>query len=204
MLRIPRTILSLNSSHIYITDRSIKSALVGKGWEFMDAAYNYVGGFHSFDDEIDMVDHSLVWMLTYDGPAPKDESTLDWDHVYCCTICKSKHGLKTVAFGQQSTVNGKAALLNDSHASDVDFKQRRAAAVRKSMEWQAKHCWQEVSHKPEHIFLAMGAEKIPYETLAATDVFKDKEVRPAADGYHYERKIGGQWVTKLAVGRFIP
>lgn len=178
------------------------SALVGKGWEFMDAAYKWVDGFKSFHDEVDMVDSSLIWMLTYDGPAPKDQSDVDWNHVYCCTICKPKHGLKTVAFGQQSTDGGKAALSTNSQANDVDFRKRREAAKRKAFEWQAKHCWQEVSHRPEQIFLSMGTPKIPYEVLAATDVFAGKEVHPLEDGYHYERLIGGQWVTKLAVGNF--
>lgn len=203
MLKIPRTKLCVNSSHIYITDKSVMSALVGKGWEFMDAAYRWVDGFKSFDDETDMVDSSLVWILTYDGPAPQNQADIDWNHVYCCTICKSKHGLKTVAFGQQSTEGGKAALATDSQANDVDFRKRREAAKRKAFEFQAKHCWQEVSHRPEALFLEMGTPKIPFADLEAAGIFEDKEVHPLEDGYHYERRIGGQWVTKLAVGKFI-
>lgn len=202
MLRITSTILCLNSSHIYITDKTVMSELVGKGWEFLDAAYKWVGGFQSFEDEADMVNDSLMWLLTYDGKKPKDQKDIDWNHVYCVTVCKSKHGLKTVAFGQQSTIDGKAALATESQANEVDFRQRRAAAKRKALEWQAKHCWQEVSGAPERLFLGMGTPKIPYEELAATDVFKGKEVHPLADGYHYERKINGVWHTKIAVGNF--
>ena len=199
MIWLART--SLNAAHIAIANKSIMQKLIEQGWEFMDAAYQWVpGGFLSFDDQEDMINSSALWYLIYDGPAPEPED-IDFNRVYCAVAFKSKFGLKAVAFGQQSTKAGKEKLENSPTNKDADFRTRRAAAVKSMFKMVAKKGWAEVSGRPEEMFKSVGAPMIKAQTLIDAGVFKGKSVTVEPDGYHYARLIGGQEHVKVAVGK---
>lgn len=216
MIFVPKT--SLNSSHITITDKAVMTELIDDSWMFLSSAYRWVpGGFLSFDDQEDMIDNSLAWYIIYDGEAPEPHN-IDWQHVYGVTVYKQKFGLKAVAFGKQALPKpGTTPYINDKgkeiteytmeyttrndKAKLVDFKKRRDSAVKAMMKDACKRGWCEVSGKPEEILISMGAYKIPAQELVDAGVFKGKQVKIEADGYHYTRMLGGQLHTKIALGR---
>lgn len=183
----------LNCSHINITDKATISKLITPAWEFMNAAYEFVpGGFQSFDDPVDMEDSSLLWYVVYDGEAPEPED-IDFGKVYVVIVFKRKFGLKGVAMG-------KNRLPGSLIRQYPDYKQRQMDAITAAYKKSMKIGWMEVSDRPEQIYLSLGAKKIPAQDLMNAGVFKGKEVRILDDGYHYVRKIGGDWHTKIAVG----
>ena len=209
--------ISLNSSHITITDRDVIKALKDGAWLFLNTAYKWVpGGFKSFTSETDLGDKSYAWYLVYDGEAPTPEH-LDWQHVYGFTVYRLNHGLKAVAFAKQAlpkpgttpytNEQGKEITeytletdTNNAKALEVDFRKRRDAAVRTMMRDACERGWCEVSGKPEEMLLSMGATKIPAQQIADANMFNGHRVRVCDDGYHYVRRIGGKLCTKIALG----
>lgn len=215
MIRIQR--ISLNSSHITITNRDVMEKLKEGAWLFLNAAYKWVpGGFLTFTDEDAMVNRSDVWYLIYDGAAPTSDY-IDWQHVYGFTVYRKRFGLKAVAFGKQAlpklgttpyiNENGREVTeytmetqTNNADALSVDFRKRREDAVRTMMLDACKRGWCEVSGKPEEMLLAGGAVKIPAQQLLNAHVYRRKELTICEDGYHYIRNIQGQPHMKIALG----
>lgn len=209
--------ISLNSSHITITDTDVMKALRKGAWMYLSAAYRWVsGGFLSFNDADDMADKSAAWYLVYDGDAPTPDN-IDWQHVYGFTVYRQNHGLKAVAFAKQALPKpGTVPYLDESgkeiteytmesytrnaNAVQVDFKKRRESAVKAMMKDACERGWCEVSGRPEEMLLAMGAVKIPAQRIADANMFNGHRVRICDDGYHYIRRIGGELRTKIALG----
>ena len=198
---------AINSAHIHVTDNNTMRTLAKQGWEFMNAAYEFVpGGFLSFDDDVDMADSSAKWYLVYDGEAPKDQRDIEFDKVYCAVMCKNKLGLKVVAVGKNRTDSGKEQL--GTHSEDgkdigkgrkLDFKIRQQAALRKMYVWAMKNGWGEFSGAAEKVMRSAGGRVIDPQTLIDTGVFGNRQVNILDDGY-YERVIGGHMHRKIALG----
>ncbi len=209
--------ISLNSSHITVTDRDVRDKLKEGAWLFLNAAYKWVpGGFLSFSDEEALLNRSTVWYIIYDGEAPTPEY-IDWQHVYGMTVYRQRFGLKAVAFAKQALPkpgttpymnnDGKEVVqytmeteTNNDSALAVDFRKRREDAVKTMMIDACKRGWCEVSGKPEEILLASGATMIPAQRLLDSHVYSRKQLTICEDGYHYIRDIGGQPHMKIALG----
>ena len=95
-------------------------------------------------------------------------------------LYKKQHGRKSVASATDGTDQGKKDFLKTKHE---DHTKKRA--------------WGEVSGKVEHL-----NKKIGMPTIKAKHASKllGKDVKPHADGEHYDRKIGGHDHTKVIMG----
>ena len=183
------------ASHQLISDAKIKKMLCSDTFEFLNTAYKYIGGFHSFDDKTDFVDNSYLWYITYDGEL-NDMKDFDINKVYTVSVFKQKFGLKLVGAGNNRYYNIKddeQRKTKKLHASD---------ALKQQLKWALNHGWIEASGALEALIRANFSSKyiIEPEFLKENKVFKDMEI--ANDNLHYIRKLSnGMEVYKMAFGK---
>ena len=186
---------SIYASHQLIRDKKIKQMLGSDTFEFMNTAYKYIGGFHSFDGESDFVDNSYLWYITYDGELNNMED-FDISKVYTVSVFKQKYGLKLVGAG-----NNRFYHEEDEEARKTK-KVRASAALKQQLKWALNHGWIEASGALEALILNNFSHKyiIEPEILKDANVFKDMEI--ANDNLHYTRKLSnGMEVYKMAFGK---
>ena len=126
------------ASHQLITDRSIKEQLCSDTFEFMNTAYKYIGGFHSFDGESNFLDKSYLWYITYDGPLD-DMKDFDISKVYTISVFKQKFGLKLVGAG-----NNRYYGVEDDEERKTK-KLKASDALKQQLKWALNHGWIEAS-----------------------------------------------------------
>ena len=183
------------ASHQLINDSKIKKMLGSDTFEFMNTAYKYIGGFHSFDDESDFIDSSYLWYITYDGEL-NDMKDFDINKVYTVSVFKQKFGLKLVGAGNNRYYDIKddeQRKTKKLHASD---------ALKQQLKWALNHGWIEASGALEALIRNNFSNKyiIEPEYLKENKVFKDMEI--ANDNLHYTRKLSnGMEVYKMAFGK---
>lgn len=186
---------SIYASHQLITDKRIKGMLGSDTFEFMNTAYKYIGGFHSFDSEDDFIDNSYLWYITYDGPLDNMKD-FDISKVYTVSVFKQKYGLKLVGAGNNRfyhVYDEEDRKTKKVHASD---------ALKQQLKWALNHGWIEASGALESLILHNFSHKyiIEPEILKEAEVFKDMEI--ANDNLHYTRKLSnGMEVYKMAFGK---
>lgn len=183
------------ASHQLITDKNIKKQLCSDTFEFMNTAYKYIGGFHSFDGEGDFVDSSYLWYITYDGELNNFDD-FDISKVYTVSVFKQKYGLKLVGAGN----NRYYGVENEEERKTKKVK--ASAALKQQLGWALKHGWIEASGALEALILNNFSHKyiIEPELLKENHVFKDMEI--ANDNLHYTRKLSnGVEVYKMAFGK---
>jgi len=183
------------ASHQLINDSKIKKMLGSDTFEFMNTAYKYIGGFHSFDGESDFIDNSYLWYITYDGEL-NDMKDFDINKVYTVSVFKQKFGLKLVGAGNNRYYDIKddeQRKTKKLHASD---------ALKQQLKWALNHGWIEASGALEALIRNNFSSKyiIEPEFLKENKVFKDMEI--ANDNLHYTRKLSnGMEVYKMAFGQ---
>ena len=183
------------ASHQLINDSKIKKMLGSDTFEFMNTAYKYIGGFHSFDGESDFIDNSYLWYITYDGEL-NDMEDFDINKVYTVSVFKQKFGLKLVGAGNNRYYDIKddeQRKTKKLHASD---------ALKQQLKWALNHGWIEASGALEALIRNNFFIKyiIEPEILKENNIFKDMEI--ANDNLHYTRKLSnGMEVYKMAFGK---
>lgn len=183
------------ASHQLITDKKIKQMLSSDTFEFMNTAYKYIGGFHSFDNETDFIDNSYLWYITYDGEL-NDMNDFDINKVYTVSVFKQKYGLKLVGAG-----NNRFYQEEDEEKRKTK-KVRASDALKQQLKWALNHGWIEASGALEALILNNFSHKyiIEPEILKEAGVFKDMEI--ANDNLHYTRKLSnGMEVYKMSFGK---
>lgn len=183
------------ASHQLITDKNIKRKLCSDTFEFMNTAYKYIGGFHSFDGEEDFLDHSYLWYITYDGELNSIDD-FDISKVYTVSVFKQKYGLKLVGAG-----NNRYYHIEDDEERKTK-KVRASDALKQQLKWALNHGWIEASGALEALIRNNFSNKyiIEPEYLKINGVFKDMEI--ANDNLHYTRKLSnGMEVYKMAFGK---
>ncbi len=164
-------------------------------FEFMNAAYAYIGGFKSFTGEDDFIDKSYLWYITYDGKLNNIQD-FDVDKCYTVSVYKNKHGLKMIGVG-----NNRFLDLDEEERKE---RRRNArSAIIKHLNFGATHGWMEVSEKMEDLcnrYLGYKYLILP-EKLIENGVYKESEIEILPDMLHYRRKLTtGKEVTKIAFG----
>ena len=183
------------ASHQLVNDAKIKKLLGSDTFEFMNTAYKYIGGFHSFDGESDFIDNSYLWYITYDGEL-NDMKDFDINKVYTVSVFKQKFGLKLVGAGNNRYYDIKddeQRKTKKLHASD---------ALKQQLKWALNHGWIEASGALEALIRNNFSSKyiIEPEILKENNVFKNMEI--ANDNLHYTRKLSnGMEVYKMAFGK---
>ena len=185
----------IQASHIYVADDSIKKLLKSDLFEFMNAAYKWIGGFKSFTGEDDFADRSYLWYITYERQMPKDPSKIDINKVYTVSVYKQKHGLKLVGIGNNRFSNAPAE-------ERMALKSKAKDALVQHIKYASKHAWAEVSGTAESMFRLVLSPKYiidPEYLKESFPDFADIEILP--DNLHYDRTLSnGDRVTKVAYG----
>lgn len=158
----------------------------------LDKSYASVGGIHGsgFKDKEDMIKNIAMWKLK------KHQGK-----VVAAAMYKDKGGRKAVAIATDGSEHGKRAA---SEIMTHDLKTGRSYGEKssKSLSFTKKH---------------VGAEELKKHVIPFHEVHKhldkDDQIRkPPADDeelarhpeykdHFYQRKIGGQWHTKLMLGK---
>ena len=183
------------ASHQLISDKIIQKQLCSDTFEFLNTAYKYIGGFHSFDGEEDFLDNSYLWYITYDGEL-NDMSEFDITKVYTVSVFKQKFGLKLVGAG-----NNRYYHIEDDEERKTK-KLRASDALKQQLKWALNHGWIEASGALEALIRNNFSNVyiIEPEYLKVNHVFKDMEI--ANDNLHYTRKLSnGMEVYKMAFGK---
>lgn len=194
IVKLPSNENTIYASHQMISSGPIKQILSSDMFEFLNTAYKYIGGFHSFSGEDDFVDNSYLWYVTYDGPLDNMED-FDINKVYTVSVFKQKYGLKLVGAGNNRFYN-----VSDDEQRKTK-KVFASDALLQQLKWALNHGWMEVSGSLEKLILANFSKKyiIEPEYLLENGVFKDMEI--ANDNLHYTRKLSnGMEVYKMAFG----
>ena len=195
ILRISSNDNPIYASHQLITDKSIKQMLSSDTFEFMNTAYKYIGGFHSFSGEDDFVDNSYLWYITYDGELNNIDD-FDINKVYTVSVFKQKYGLKLVGAG-----NNRYYHIEDEEERKTK-KIQATSALLQQLKWALNHGWIEASGALEAMILRNFSKKyiIEPEILLENKVFKDMEIAP--DNLHYTRRLSnGMEVYKMSFGK---
>jgi hypothetical protein len=100
--------------------------------------------------------------------------------VSACTLYRDKFGRKSIASATDGSTQGKLDLRM---IKSEDHREQRA--------------WGEVSGAMEHMAKKMGVPSIPASEVPS---LTGKEVTPHPDGVHYDRRIGNDIHTKMAIG----
>ena len=194
IIKIPNGADGIFASHHMVSDDQIKKLLSSDMFEFLNSAYKYIGGFHSFSGEDDFVDSSYLWYITYDGELD-NIADLDINKVYTVSVFKKKYGLKLVGAGNNRFYN-----ITDEE-SRKSKKLMASDALIQQLRWALNHGWIEASGAMEALIRNNFSKKviIEPEILLEHDIFPDMEIAP--DHLHYTRRLSnGMEVYKMAFG----
>ena len=154
----------------------------------LQKAYEPVGGLHGngFKDHADMVKNVHMWKIHHTGGKVK-----------AALMYKEKHGRKMVAMASDGSDEGKAALAK-TIKHDIVNKKAHAEVSGPALHFLKK----QIPDLHKH---AMNMKQVravnPGEKLRKPPA-DDPEIarHPEMKKHFYQRQIGGQWHTKLAVG----
>ena len=187
---------SVTGSKRFISDIETKRKFGDELFQFIDEAYDELGGFKSFRDVDRFINDSYLWYITYDGLEPP-ENELDLNRVYVVSVYRKKFGLKMVGIARR-----KIARSDSLRDENQDVRTRANAALVAHLKFMARRGWAEVSDRLEvWCNRVLGPEyEINPEFLASHKVFDDIQI----DLYdnHYQRPLrkGGPMLTKIAYG----
>lgn len=184
-------------SHIYIAQKSERELLADDIFQFIDSAYDGIGGFKSFKDMDRFINDSYLWYITYDGPQPSNLEHFDIRKVYVVSIFRQNHGLKMVGMARRKILPDE----NNRHENMI-MRQNANSALHEHIRFTTKVGWAEVSGQLEKHFnntLTIHDVIDPY-ILKEEKVFKNMEID--MDEFHYYRPLrtGEQPVCKIAYG----
>lgn len=186
MLSLKEFMLTEKFKNFLQSDTESKEKYAEEVYDMIQKAYESQGGIHGsgFHSPEDMVKNIPFWKLGFKN-----------GKLVAVTMYKDKEGRKTVASATNGSPDGKSVLTNIMIA---DLAQQRA--------------FKEVSGKALS-FLKKNTNVLDF-VMPVDKIQKtlDKEIRiPEADDpelvrhpelkdYFYQRKIGGGWHTKIALG----
>ena len=108
------------------------------------------------------------------------KATKRGDKITAVNLYKKQHGRKSIASGTDGSEQGKH-----------DWKKT------KMEDHEQKRAWGEISGAAEKIQRKMGVPVIPNNKVGK---LLNKDINPHEGGEHYDRKIGGEMHTKVAMG----
>lgn len=183
-------------SHRYIKDEDVKQKLGPELFDFIDTAYDELGGFKSFKDKDRFISDSYVWYITYKGKPPVSEYELDTDRIYVVSVYRQNHGLKMVGMARRKMRN-----YSSSHEENIKLRKEANSALIQHIKYSVKIGWAEVSDNLEVLYNRYAGKYIidPY-TIQESKIFKD--VRVDIDELHYYRPLrnGEEDIRKIAFG----
>jgi len=156
-------------------------------WNMLQTAYKPLGGIHGsgFESKEDMVKKIPMWKLHKEG-----------GKVRSVQLYKDKEGRKRVAIATDGTDAGKRGLA--SMMKD-DFKQKRSygEVSGPSLSFLKKH----LPNVRDFAIPRHQAAKLAKEELRKPP-HDDPELQkhPELKHHFYQRKIGGEWHTKVMLG----
>lgn len=168
------TLQLLSERFINVFTPEQKKPYVDEVWDLIQDSYAYAGGIKGsgFNSKEDMMNNIPMWkMVKKDG--------------------------KIVAVRLYKDTQGRKAV-----ASATDTSREGVKAYREVTKEDLKRSWAEVSDKALHSLkksLGNDFEKYIIPISVIKKKFPNEEIRPVGDNF-YKREIGGEWITKLAVG----
>lgn len=158
-------------------------------YKMLHHAYEPIGGLHGngFKDKHDMLKSIPMWKL-HKGSDGK---------VKAAALYKDKGGRKLVAFATDGSHEGKHAM---SHIikDDVHRKRSYSEISGPAIGFHKKHIGDLRQHamKPHEVKKLMHDDEIRKAPAGDAEVLRHPELKH----HFYQRKIGGEWHTKLAIG----
>lgn len=187
----------IQGAHIYVAQKSERELLADDIFQFIDSAYDGIGGFKSFKDMGRFINDSYLWYITYDGPQPSSLENFDIRKVYVVSVFRRNHGLKMVGMARRKILPDE----NNKQENQI-MRQNANAALHEHIRFSAKVGWAEVSGQLEkHFHDTLSIHDIidPY-ILKENKIFKNMEVD--IDEFHYYRPLrnGEHPICKIAYG----
>lgn len=188
----------VKGSKRYIADLESRRRFSDEVFQFIDEAYDYLGGFRSFKDMDRFINDSYLWYITYDGPEPASEKDLEIERVYVISVYRLNHGMKLVGIARRRLAEpGSLRVDND------EVRIRSNAALAAHLKFMAKHGWAEVSDRLESKCKEILGEEwiINPQYLIDNNILKGIEIDPYDETrYFRELRKGGPTVNKIAYG----
>lgn len=152
-----------------------KEKYVDEVWDILQNSYAKIGGLktNGLETKEGLVQNTVMWKLM-----------IREGKIKIVFIYKDKAGRKKIATGTDGSREAKQELI-------------------KMLKAEFSRSYSEVSDDLERFLTKNLPEMVDRFKIPADDVSKiiiDDEIRPEPDGYHYQRKIGGHWHTKLMIG----
>ena len=186
----------VTGSRRFISDIETKRKFGDELFQFIDEAYDELGGFKSFKDMDRFVNDSYLWYITYDGPQPS-ANELDLNRIYVVSVYRKKFGLKMVGIARR-----KIARSDSFREENQNIRLRANAALTSHLRFMAQRGWAEVSDRLEDWCNRVLGPKfeINPEFLVSHNVFDS--IQPDLYDNHYKRPLrkGGPMLTKIAYG----
>lgn len=189
---------SIESSQRFITDVPTKEIFCDAVFEFINEAYDELGGFKSFKDKSSFINDSYLWYITYDGPEPASDIQLDLDRVLVISVYRSSHGLKMVGIARR-----KIKQLDSLRPENQEIRTKANAALAAHLKFMAKRGWAEVSDKLETWCHRILSDQwiINPQYLIVNKIFKNIEIDPYEECHYYRfLRKGGPKIHKIAYG----
>ena len=188
----------IQSSKLFISDLATKEKFCDDVFEFINAAYEELGGFKSFKDRSHFISDSYLWYITYDGPQPALESDIDIDRVLVISVYRKNHGLKLAGIARR-----KLKQVDSPRIENQDVRQRANAAFASHLKFMANRGWVEASDKLQSWCNRILGDKwiINPQYLIDHKILKNIELDPydECSYFRYLRK-GGPLLHKVAYG----
>lgn len=188
----------ITASHIFIGNQSEREQIADDVFEFLNTAYDDIGGFKSFKDVNKFINDSYLWYITYDGTRPENLQDFDISKVYVVSVYRRKNGLKMVGMARRLPQH----QYDGDRPGKQNFLRNVSAATRDHIRFVCDRAWAEVSGKLETAFhRAAGFDYIiDPEELKSHKVFSNIDV--AFDAIHYTRPLypGEEPIMKIAYG----
>lgn len=146
-------------------------------WPMIVKAYEPIGGTAGMNSPEQLIKETDIWKMV------RKNGKIIAVRVYST----KRGGRKSCYCATDGTKEGKEALYK---------------IIEEDMKREDRQAWAECSGKMEHIYLKHGATPIPADI--AQMIMKDKKFdKISDDGYHYNRKIGGEPHEKMMVGNLV-
>lgn len=187
----------IQASHIYIAKKSERGLLADDIFQFIDSAYDGIGGFKSFKDMDRFINDSYLWYITYDGEQPANLEDFDIRKVYVVSVFRKNHGMKMVGMARRKILPDE-----NNRAENITIRKKANDALIEHIHFTAKVGWAEVSGKLEEFFnkaLTIYDIVDPY-ILKEKKIFRDIDID--IDEFHYYRPLrsGEEPIRKIAYG----
>lgn len=188
----------VNRAKRFITQIEQRRKFSDQIFQFINEAYDELGGFKSFSDMDRFVNDSYLWYITYKGPQPASEDDLDIDRIYVVSVYRKNHGMKLVGLAKRR-LSYLGAIREENQMSDTEAR----SAVAQHLKFMCKRGWAEVSDKLEYWCNRVLGDSnvIDPQVLVDNKIFQNIELDPYSDA-HYFRPLrkGGPLIHKIAYG----